>query len=86
MSRNLTRNLNLNLHLNLSSPKGAGSSAEKGRSAWPWRGVYTFPLFSDEYCAALIAEVEHFQRSGLPVRRPNSMNNYGLIVNEIGRD
>ena len=47
-------------------------------------GVYAFPLFSDDYCAALIAEVEHFQRSGLPVRRPNSMNNYGLIVNEIG--
>jgi len=47
-------------------------------------GVFTFPLFSDEYCDALIAEAEHFQRSGLPVRRPNSMNNYGLIVNEIG--
>ena len=49
-------------------------------------GVYTFPLFSEEYCDALIAEVEHFQNSGLPVRRPNSMNNYGVIVNEIGME
>jgi hypothetical protein len=49
-------------------------------------GVYTFPLFSEEYCDALMAEVEHFQRSGLPVRRPNSMNNYGVIVNEIGME
>jgi len=28
--------------------------------------------------------VESFHASGLPARRPNSMNNYGLILNEIG--
>ena len=31
-------------------------------------------------------EVAHFQASGLPVARPNSMNNYGLILNEIGME
>ena len=49
-------------------------------------GIYTFPLLNDDYCDALIEESEHFQASGLPVARPNSMNNYGLIVNEIGME
>ena len=49
-------------------------------------GVYSFPMFSDEFCAMFIEEVEYYAESGLPVRRPNSMNNYGLIVNEIGME
>jgi len=32
----------------------------------------------------LIEEVDNFERSGLPVMRPNSMNNYGVILDEIG--
>lgn len=40
-------------------------------------GVYSLPLLSDEFCEKMICELEHFQASGLPVNRPNSMNNYG---------
>lgn len=29
------------------------------------------------FCSKLIQEVENFEKSGLPVSRPNSMNNYG---------
>jgi hypothetical protein len=32
----------------------------------------------------LLEELNHFENSGLPVMRPNSMNNYGVILNEIG--
>jgi len=46
--------------------------------------VYSFPLLSDRACEHLIEEVEHFQSTGLPARRPNSMNNYGVVLNEIG--
>ena len=46
--------------------------------------VYSFPLLNDEVCDRLCEEVEHFAASGLPARRPNSMNRYGLILNEIG--
>lgn len=46
--------------------------------------IYSFDLFTEAFCAAFLAEVDSYQASGLPVRRPNSMNNYGLIVNEIG--
>ena len=46
--------------------------------------VYSFPLLSDDACERLANEVEAFLATGLPARRPNSMNRYGLIVNEIG--
>ncbi|KAJ8611385.1 hypothetical protein CTAYLR_006501 [Chrysophaeum taylorii] len=47
-------------------------------------GIYSFELFTPKFCRALLDEVDNYFETGLPVRRPNSMNNYGLIVNEIG--
>ncbi|KAH8070366.1 procollagen-lysine 5-dioxygenase [Aureococcus anophagefferens] len=41
-------------------------------------------MFSDAFCRDFLQEVDGYMDSGLPIRRPNSMNNYGLIVNEIG--
>eukprot|EP00438_Fugacium_kawagutii_P033987 Skav228945 [mRNA] locus=scaffold2181:414879:416027:- [translate_table: standard] len=32
----------------------------------------------------ILEEVRHYQESDLPERPPNSMNNYGLVLNEIG--
>lgn len=46
--------------------------------------IYSFPLLSDETCTLLQEEIAHFQSSGLEARRPNSMNNYGIILNDIG--
>eukprot|EP00729_Bicosta_minor_P030250 gene30250-34820_t len=31
-----------------------------------------------------MARSQAFEASSLPRRRPNTMNNYGLVVNEIG--
>jgi len=47
-------------------------------------GAYSFPFVTKEFSDMVIEEAEHYQQSGLPVRRPNSMNAYGLILNEIG--
>jgi len=47
-------------------------------------GIYSFDLFNNKFCNLLIEEIENFERSGLPVSRPNSMNNYGVILDEIG--
>lgn len=47
-------------------------------------GIYSFDVFTEEFCRKLLDEVDNYFDTGLPVRRPNSMNNYGLIVNEIG--
>ena len=42
-------------------------------------GVFSFPLFTHAFCDELLQEVEHYADSGLPIRRPNSMNNYGSV-------
>lgn len=47
-------------------------------------GCYSFDLFKPDFCQKLLQEVEHFEKEGLPTTRPNSMNNYGLILDDIG--
>lgn len=47
-------------------------------------GIYSLEVFTLKFCTELIEDVESFENSGLPVMRPNSMNNYGLILDEIG--
>jgi len=46
--------------------------------------VYSFRVFTLEFCKIIMEEVNNFYKTGLPARRPNSMNNYGVILNEIG--
>ena len=48
------------------------------------REVYSFPMLTAAASESLIEEVEAFRESGLEARRPNSMNEYGLILNDIG--
>jgi ankyrin repeat protein len=47
-------------------------------------GVYSFEILTPEFCQKLVEEMVHYEQSGLPVRRPNSMNNYGLVLNSMG--
>jgi len=47
-------------------------------------GVYSFNVFNDEFCDMFLEELDNYFSTGLPVYRPNSMNNYGIIVNQIG--
>ena len=46
--------------------------------------VFSFPLFSPAFCELFLEELDHFYASGLPARRPNSMNNYGVVINDMG--
>ena len=50
--------------------------------------VYSFPLFTQEACEALLAVTEAHEAfcasKGVPVQRPNSMNRYGVILRSIG--
>ncbi|KAL4636019.1 2-oxoglutarate and iron-dependent oxygenase domain-containing protein 2 isoform X1 [Arapaima gigas] len=48
--------------------------------------VYRFPVFREEFCRELIEELEHFEQSQAPKGRPNTMNNYGILLNELGFD
>jgi len=47
-------------------------------------GVVSFNCLTHEFCDMLLAEANNYQKSGFPQRAPNSMNNYGLVLNEIG--
>ena len=40
-------------------------------------GVYSFEIFSAEFCSLFLDELEGYYASNLPISRPNSMNNYG---------
>ncbi|CAI5651267.1 unnamed protein product [Oreochromis niloticus] len=48
--------------------------------------VYRFPLFDKSFCEDLMEELEHFEQSGAPKGRPNTMNQYGILLNELGFD
>jgi hypothetical protein len=50
--------------------------------------VYSFQAFSYEFVKLFTEEIQNFyaasDRYEIPIHRPNSMNNYGVVVNEIG--
>ncbi|XP_016299864.1 2-oxoglutarate and iron-dependent oxygenase domain-containing protein 2 [Sinocyclocheilus anshuiensis] len=48
--------------------------------------VFRFPVFRKEFCKDFIEELEHFEQSDAPKGRPNTMNNYGILLNELGFD
>lgn len=48
--------------------------------------VHRFPVFTREFCEDFINELENFEQSDAPKGRPNSMNNYGILLNELGFD
>ena len=47
-------------------------------------GVLKIKLFDDDFGLKLIDELEHLRKSGIPTRRPNSMNRYGFILEDVG--
>mmetsp|Transcript_7914 Transcript_7914/g.16053 ORF Transcript_7914/g.16053 Transcript_7914/m.16053 type:complete len:624 (+) Transcript_7914:40-1911(+) len=47
-------------------------------------GIYSFDMFTRLFCDSFVHELALYEASALPRRRPNTMNNYGLILNDIG--
>uniref|UniRef100_A0A8C6TQQ8 2-oxoglutarate and iron-dependent oxygenase domain containing 2 n=1 Tax=Neogobius melanostomus TaxID=47308 RepID=A0A8C6TQQ8_9GOBI len=48
--------------------------------------VYRFPVFERQFCEELLQELEHFEQSAAPKGRPNTMNHYGILLNELHFD
>lgn len=48
--------------------------------------VYRFPVFEKQFCEELLQELEHFEKSAAPKGRPNTMNHYGILLNELNFD
>ena len=47
-------------------------------------GVFSFPVFASDFCEKLLEEGKHFERSGMPIGRPNTMNDNGLLLFDLG--
>ena len=51
-------------------------------------GIYSFPMFTKDYCRMFLEEKENYfkvaKELNLAIIRPNTMNNYGLVVDDIG--
>lgn len=47
-------------------------------------GVWVLPLFTPSFCSMLIEELRHYEASGIPLRRPNGMNRFGAILDQLG--
>ncbi|XP_020789190.1 2-oxoglutarate and iron-dependent oxygenase domain-containing protein 2 [Boleophthalmus pectinirostris] len=52
----------------------------------PGQRIYQFPVFEKQFCEELLQEMEHFEQSAAPKGRPNTMNHYGILLNELGFD
>ncbi|BBM85048.1 prolyl hydroxylase family protein [Candidatus Uabimicrobium amorphum] len=50
--------------------------------------IYSWELFTAEFCYEFIAEVRHFEKwcmeNDIEKRLPNSMNNYGVVLGDFG--
>jgi hypothetical protein len=52
------------------------------KSEYP--GTYSCKIFTDEFCYKLMMEYDNFEQQGFTKIRPNSMNSYGCIMDELG--
>ncbi|XP_046572774.1 2-oxoglutarate and iron-dependent oxygenase domain-containing protein 2-like [Haliotis rubra] len=48
--------------------------------------LYKFHVFQQSFCNLFLEEIEHFENSDCPKGRPNTMNKYGILLNELGFD
>lgn len=48
--------------------------------------MYSFPVFTSEFCQTFLSELKNFEESRLPKGRPNTMNRYGINLGELGFD
>ena len=46
--------------------------------------VWRLPLLTERFCEMLLEELRHYEASGIPLRRPNGMNRFGAILDQLG--
>ena len=68
--------LELQTHL-----KDASLALKSEKSAYAT--IFSFPVFTTQFCALMLEELNHFEESSLPKGRPNTMNRKGVLLNEL---
>lgn len=54
----------------------------KTKEGYPYN-VYKLRVFTKRFCRLLREEVQHWRNSGIPLRRPNGMNRFGAILEDL---
>jgi hypothetical protein len=66
----------------------AGTAAANGLVREVHPQVFVFDMLRPDFCRDLLEEAEHFERwcgeQELPLIRPNTMNNYGAVLDSFG--
>jgi len=47
-------------------------------------GVFKIKMFNEKFVDSILDELSFQEKSKIPMRRPNGMNRYGCILNELG--
>jgi len=72
-----------NLNLQFFSPEFLSLSHSKKNVTQLGKDLFTFPVFTKEFCTQLISELKYFKDQDIPHRQPNSMNRYGILLDDI---
>ena len=46
--------------------------------------IYSFSVFTLEFCQLLLEELVHYEKADIPKQRPNTMNRYGVCTTVLG--
>lgn len=65
------------------SPEFLSLSHSKKNVTQLGKDLFTFPVFTKEFCTQFISELIYFKEQGIPHRQPNSMNRYGILLDDI---
>ncbi|XP_054718586.1 2-oxoglutarate and iron-dependent oxygenase domain-containing protein 2-like isoform X2 [Uloborus diversus] len=46
--------------------------------------LYGFKVLKEDFCLKLLEELNNYENSDLPKERPNTMNKYGILLDDLG--
>jgi len=73
--------------------RNAGAAARKGKGEDAALALFdevvpgvfaSKHLFTEQFLTDMLGELSHVENSGIPRRRPNGMNRYGVILDQVG--
>ena len=69
--------------VDLAAQLEADSTLGVKRESSRYAPVFSFPVFTKDFCSLLLEELGHFEGSPLPKGRPNTMNRRGVLLDEL---
>ena len=69
--------------LDLVAQLEADATLDFKRESSHYAQVFSFPVFTKDFCLLLLEELGHFESSPLPKGRPNTMNRRGVLLDEL---